>query len=373
LEVTARLKRSGSTTLNLKGQRQSKPVSVTVNVPAAEAADPTLKRIWARARVDALINSMDSAPNIDAIRQQIIGLALDNRLLTPYTAFVAIDSEAGEADKSKDGPRKVNVSVPLPEGLNMDGFFDQRVRGITGMAFTGGAPSAMYRTMAAPPPASPAPQRAPSKTGRLKDLRNNILGIGKNPLESSELESDYRMAMPAAASAPIPQAEPTPALTTIPERLKWLARTQNVSGRWGSGSDEVEMTAAALLAFVRAGHTTRTGNYRQQVRKAANWLKAAQASGFAAFVKYRALSELDAATQHADQYAANAKPTHAPANDAERAALNVQPFAMPMDIASLDDLRVRALAAGEVVVRPDLFSDDQHDLAQAWLAVGKPA
>ncbi|MCC7450775.1 MAG: VWA domain-containing protein [Anaerolineae bacterium] len=366
LEVTARLKRTGSTTLKLQGQRQGKPVSLTVPLPAAETADPTLKRIWARARVDALLNSMDDAPNVDAIRQQIIGLALDNRLLTPYTAFVAVDSEAGEADKSKDGPRKVNVSVPLPEGLNMDGFFDPRARGIAGMAFTGGAP--MYRLMAAPPPASPAPRQAKASGGLLKRVMRRSEST-RQPEE--DLEADYLMAAPA--SAPIPQAEPTPILTTIPERLKWLARTQNVSGSWGSESDEVEMTAAALLAFVRAGHTTRAGNYRQQVRKAANWLKAAQASGFAAFAKHRALSELDAATQHADQYASNAKPTTIPTNDAERAALNVQPFAMPMDIASLDDLRVRALAVGNVVVHPDLFHDAQHDLAQVWLAVGQPA
>ncbi len=208
------------------------------------------------------------------------------------------------------------------------------------------------------------------------NILKRMLGRSESAQEPEEFEVDYLMSMaaPAAASAPIPQAaEPKPTLTTIPERLKWLARTQNVSGSWGSGSDEVEMTAAALLAFVRAGHTTRTGNYRQQVRKAANWLKAAQASGFAAFAKFRALTELDEATQHADQYAANAKPANAPTNDAERAALNVQPFALPMDIVALDDLRVRALAVGVVVVHPDLFSDDQRDLAQAWLAVGKPA
>ena len=80
---------------------------------------------------------------------------------------------------------------------------------------------------------------------------------------------------------------------TIDERIKWLARTQKVNGSW---DDDVELTAAALLAFVRAGHTTRGGSYRQQVRKAATWLQGSQAHGFPAFAAERALRELQAAT-----------------------------------------------------------------------------
>src|SRR5438128_2505200 len=53
------------------------------------------------------------------------------------------------------------------------------------------------------------------------------------------------------------------------DNLKVLARTQNVNGRW---QDDVEITAAALLAFIRAGHTTRKGQYRRQAQKAMTWL-----------------------------------------------------------------------------------------------------
>src|SRR5262249_55604138 len=116
------------------------------------------------------------------------------------------------------------------------------------------------------------------------------------------------------------RALPNFEIMTIPDRIKWLARTQNVSGSWGSGAIEVEMTAAALLAFVRAGHTTRAGIYRRQVGKAAAWLQTAQATGFAAFARFRALTELTAA-EGPDQALPGGIAVGAATTDSERVAL----------------------------------------------------
>ncbi|MBK8026897.1 MAG: hypothetical protein IPK19_37300 [Chloroflexi bacterium] len=43
----------------------------------------------------------------------------------------------------------------------------------------------------------------------------------------------------------------------------------------GSWEDDIAQTVDALRRFIDDGHTTRTGNYRAQVRKAAQWLRAA--------------------------------------------------------------------------------------------------
>src|SRR5262249_7480078 len=125
---------------------------------------------------------------------------------------------------------------------------------------------------------------------------------GKDTGDNRAANMDARLAFNAGVSddpfeeaAPAPKASFTPAYPSIEERLKWLARTQNVNGSWG---ENIEWTAAALLAFVRAGHTTRTGSYRQQVKKAANWLQSglAKTTGFVAFAVLRALDELQAST-----------------------------------------------------------------------------
>src|SRR5262249_21327314 len=163
-----------------------------------------------------------------------------------------------------------------------------------------------------------------------------------------EPEEKMRGIVPPQGNIVIPavreSASVEPAPLSIADRMKELARTQNVSGSWGSGSDEVEMTAAALLAFVRAGHTTRKGNYRRQLQKAVDFLAAAKASGFAAFARFRALSELADATAEAEDRtladtARAALP--APSSDVERAALG-EKIAAPAKIASMDDLRIAA-------------------------------
>ncbi len=168
-------------------------------------------------------------------------------------------------------------------------------------------------------------------------------------------------------------APPPPVLNSIPERIKWLARTQNVSGSWGSGAEEGERTAAALLAFVRAGHTTHMGSYRAQVRKAAEWLKMAALTGFATFARWRALHELDTATQSADTFANPTIHPGTPGSDPERAAMHDTSVTLPAQITSLDTLRVAALLQGGVTPTDALFADDtQRDLVQTWLAVGNP-
>jgi hypothetical protein len=53
--------------------------------------------------------------------------------------------------------------------------------------------------------------------------------------------------------------------------LRYLARTQRMSGAWGDESSP-EITAIVLLAFIYGGHTDRTGDYRPQLQRAVHWL-----------------------------------------------------------------------------------------------------
>jgi hypothetical protein len=133
------------------------------------------------------------------------------------------------------------------------------------------------------------------------------------------------------------------------------------------------MTAAALLAFLRRGHTTRSGNYRQQVRRAVAWLAGQSASGFAAHAQAVALVELAALTgtpshQQAAESALAALP--APASHLESAARlhltrgGPQPVE-PQALRHLDDLRLAALLKVILPVPPILL---QTDLGWTWAA-----
>ena len=143
--------------------------------------------------------------------------------------------------------------------------------------------------------------------------------------------------------------------------LRWLARTQNVSGSWGAGADEVEMTASALLAFARAGHTHRAGHYRRQIARAIKWLLKATAGGFAAHARAQALIEV--AAGDAD---------HLREAHAARAALPSLTAPSTATYASLDDLRVAALLGKRGEVAPALLKSAKGELVRVWRAVLNP-
>jgi len=76
---------------------------VEVVLPEASNDIPGLERLWARLRIDALVERRETAPDQAAeVRLEVLGLALRHSLLSPYTSLVAEDSERrvkGEAKR----------------------------------------------------------------------------------------------------------------------------------------------------------------------------------------------------------------------------------------------------------------------------------
>jgi len=79
--------------------------------------------------------------------------------------------------------------------------------------------------------------------------------------------------------------------SSVDAALAWLVRHQELDGHWDAGKWKAKpggsnarvntaMTGMALLAFLGAGHTEKAGKYRDNVRRAENWLvKRQQAVG----------------------------------------------------------------------------------------------
>ncbi len=358
LEIVTRLRRKGDAQLRLTGQLRGQPVLLQMAIPPAEPNNPTLKRLWARARVESLLDQQRAGGDQDSLRQQIISLSLEHRVLTPFTAFVAVDSEVTTGGDAF----KLRVSTPLPEGLDYEKFGGTggRVRGITlGAAGFHAAP------MAAPLSPSPAQQAPMPKRYSLPIDSTDVPAFLRKRRHEPLQDTFSLSSIDDGTSEEAQKQAAAPDFASIDERIKWLARTQKIDGSWG---DDVEMTAAALLAFVRAGHTTRVGSYRQQVRKAANWLAQAQPSGFAAFAAQRALSELQSTT--GDSFVAKSLP--APTTPAERAAAGDASVPLPNPVASLNDLRIVALIRGNASAPVSLKQSTDAPLVQTWLALSKP-
>jgi hypothetical protein len=119
------------------------------------------------------------------------------------------------------------------------------------------------------------------------------------------------------------------------------------------------MTAAALLVFVRAGHSTRAGHYRRQLAKALKWLLGAQGTGTAASARAQALAELAKAIGDA---------TLAQTAQAAQAGLPASSAPPAGTLTTLDALRAAALMRQPAPVAPELLSGAQGELARVWQA-----
>jgi Ca-activated chloride channel family protein len=94
--------------VKVEGVADDRPVVVSrrVSLPELEAAHDHLPRMWARARVDALIHEMNLNGEREDYISEIIRLSQKYRFVTPYTAFLA-------APRSLLRPRVIQPGDPV--------------------------------------------------------------------------------------------------------------------------------------------------------------------------------------------------------------------------------------------------------------------
>ena len=76
----------------VRGERDGTPVEISQNaeLPARSLEHPQLPRLWARARVDALLEKIEREGEDEATIDEIIRLAREYKFVTPYTSFLAV-------------------------------------------------------------------------------------------------------------------------------------------------------------------------------------------------------------------------------------------------------------------------------------------
>ncbi|MHC4225677.1 MAG: VWA domain-containing protein, partial [Planctomycetota bacterium] len=136
----------------LRGRRAGQPYEKRVPLvfPTRAETNASLAPRWARAVIARLGSSAEKEGG-DLLKELVTHLGLEFRLMTKYTAFVAVEEtvvvENGET-------RTVREPLPLPEGTQWDGFFGQRANSTGALSF------ASRRQAAAPSgPTTPAMPR----------------------------------------------------------------------------------------------------------------------------------------------------------------------------------------------------------------------
>ncbi|HEY5935462.1 MAG TPA: VIT domain-containing protein, partial [Kofleriaceae bacterium] len=114
--------RAGTGTITVHGKQAGRDVRFMVPVTLPERANrPAVAAVWARARIAELsrkeLRAVEPA-TATALKAEIVALSLAHRVLTKYTAFVAVDDSrvtAGGAAK------KVVVPIEVPESARQIG------------------------------------------------------------------------------------------------------------------------------------------------------------------------------------------------------------------------------------------------------------
>ncbi len=125
--ITGRYTTSGRGTIRLKGKVSGRDFvrEIPVDFSNSQQHD-VLATLWARTRIDDLMSQdlkgAQQGNMQDEVKQAITQLGLDYRLMTQFTSFVAVE-EMIVTDGGQ--PRRIDVPVEVPEGVNRAGVFGQ--------------------------------------------------------------------------------------------------------------------------------------------------------------------------------------------------------------------------------------------------------
>ncbi|HSQ18893.1 MAG TPA: VWA domain-containing protein, partial [Blastocatellia bacterium] len=108
LSFVGRYKRPGSSSLTLTGNEGGKPIRLSrqVELPERDDSHPHVPRMWARARVDALLRLIALNGETKEAIDEIIALSKKYKFVTPYTSFLA-------APRSLLRPRVIRPGDPV--------------------------------------------------------------------------------------------------------------------------------------------------------------------------------------------------------------------------------------------------------------------
>lgn len=103
---------AGSGTVTVTGKQGGRAVAFSVPVTFPERhAHPAISTVWARAKIAELSRGLIRRPDA-AAEKAIVGLSLDYRILTQFTAFVAVDDSKVTTGGTA---RRVVVPVEVPD------------------------------------------------------------------------------------------------------------------------------------------------------------------------------------------------------------------------------------------------------------------
>ena len=108
--VVARL-RAPDADLALSGRKSGEPWEVRVALDEA-APGPGSEKLWARKRIESLMDSLVEGADADRVRSEVIALGLRHHLVSKFTSLVAVDVTPSVPAGVTPAPRRLPVNLP---------------------------------------------------------------------------------------------------------------------------------------------------------------------------------------------------------------------------------------------------------------------
>jgi Ca-activated chloride channel family protein len=213
IRIHGRYTKGGEEKVVIRGQLGKQPYEQTLSIrlPPQESAHEAMATVWARQKVQELMDSMVKLGQTAALVEEVTQVGLTFRLMTQWTSFVAVEENvvnpAGQ-------PQTVVQPVELPEGVSHKGVFGESAANLR-------AAKPSYRAKIAPaitapgdsivqnlaPQVESAPAAAPPKIGGPV--------VGGNAVMNQEKEAEKSQTVPAPTSTvpPSPLTEATTSST----------------------------------------------------------------------------------------------------------------------------------------------------------------
>ncbi len=124
LQVHARYGAPGSGRVTLRGRLGGRPFeqALAVTLPPREEGNRAIASIWAKGRLAELSRRMHLGET-EPLVEEATRVALDHRLMSQYTSFVAVEHRVVEERDGGGPPRTVVVPVELPAGVSPERIF----------------------------------------------------------------------------------------------------------------------------------------------------------------------------------------------------------------------------------------------------------
>jgi len=221
--LKGRYTKPGEGDITLHGLLRGKPWSQTLHLvlPAARGDGSAIQTLWARDQIEDLQNQdwigAQTGHPIPDIKERIINTALEYRLMSQYTSFVAVEEQVVNVGGRQ---RTVDVPVDMPQGVSYEGVFggpQQRVQtrgssafgSISGGGSFGGGRGGSGGFGGAPGPGS----------GRLLGMKGDAGPSGSDDMDlgTEEGKKLLRAMKPAERKTALRKAKLVSALRTLPE------------------------------------------------------------------------------------------------------------------------------------------------------------